>query len=164
MDTLPIPHLRIAITTNSLTDLDTNFAATKQMVFYDVTPKDSQFIDVVHFGKGGKKGVGGGHGAANGQCIMDDVGDESTPTFDPMTERLEALKGSSVLFTLGLSDLAAVRVHGMRIFPVKTERARSIDDVIANVQRLMSGVPPLWMRRVMRRADGELLALDDQEI
>lgn len=161
---MDIPHLRIAITTDSLIQLDSNFAATKQMVFYDVTPKDSQFVDVVHFNKGGKKGVGGGKGGSDGKCIMDDVGDESVGSYDPMQEKLEALKGCSVLFTLGLSDLAAVRVHGMRIFPVKTERARSIDDVIANVQRLMGGVPPLWMRRVMRTASGERLALDDQEI
>jgi nitrogen fixation protein NifX len=158
------PHLRIAITTDSLVNLDSNFAATKQMVFYNVTPDSSEFVDVVHFGKGGKKGVGGGKGGEGGVCIMDDVGDESVGNYDPMQEKLEALKGSSVLFTLGLSDLAAVRVHGMRIFPVKTERARSIDDVLENVQRLMGGVPPLWMRRVMRDAAGDRLALDDQEI
>jgi nitrogen fixation protein NifX len=154
------PHLRIAVTTNSLIQLDANFAAAKQAVFYDVTRDSSEFVDVVHFGKGAKKGLGGGYGAANGRCVMDD--DDGTGR-DPLVERVAALKGCSVLFTLGLSDLAAVRVHAERIFPVKSEKARSIDDVIANVQRLMNGMPPLWLRRVMRDSDGNRLDLDEQE-
>lgn len=161
---MELPHLRIAITTDSLIQLDSHFASAKQVVFYDVTRDGSQFVDVVHFTKGGKKGVGGGKGGADGRCLMEDVGDESTPTYDPLTERVHALKGCSVLFTLGLSDLAAVRVHGERIFPVKSENIRSIDDVIANVQRLLAGIPPLWMRRVMRDGEGNRLPLDDQEI
>ncbi len=69
-----------------------------------------------------------------------------------------------MLFTLGLSDLAAVRVHNLRVFPVKSETRRDIDEVIANVQRLMNTAPPLWLRRVMRDANGNRLALDDQSI
>lgn len=157
------PHLRIAVTTNSLIQLDASFAAAKQVVFYDVTRDASEFVDVVHFGKGAKKGLGGGQGAANGRCVMDDMEDDDGTGRDPLVERVEALNGCSVLFTLGLSDLAAVRVHNARIFPVKSERERSIDDVIANVQRLMNGVPPLWLRRVMRNRDGNRMHLDEQE-
>jgi hypothetical protein len=36
--------------------------------------------------------------------------------------------------------------------------------VIENLQKMMSGVPPLWMRRVMRDAQGNPLPLDEQEI
>jgi len=157
------PHLRIAVTTNSLIQLDASFAAAKQVVFYDVTRDASEFVDVVHFGKGAKKGLGGGQGAANGRCIMDDMEDDDGTGRDPLVERVSALQGCSVLFTLGLSDLAAVRVHAARIFPVKSEKERSIDDVIANVQRLMNGVPPLWLRRVMRNRDGNRMHLDEQE-
>ena len=53
MDT---PHLRIALTTNSLVKVDANFAAAKQVVFYDVDRDGSEFVDVVHFTPGGKKG------------------------------------------------------------------------------------------------------------
>jgi nitrogen fixation protein NifX len=158
------PHLRIAITTDSLIRLDSNFASTKQVVFYDVTRDGSAFVDVVNFTKGAKKGVGGGQGGADGKCIMDDMGDDDGTGRDPLEERVDALTGCSVLFTMGLSDLAAVRVHGRRIFPVKSEVPRDIEEVIGNVQRLMSGVPPLWMRRVMRDASGNRLPLDDQEI
>lgn len=161
MDT---PHLRIAVTTNSLIQCDANFAAAKQVVFYDVARDSSEFVDVVHFRRGGKKGPGAGKGKAGGGCVMDDMEDDDGTGHDPLVERVEALKGASVLFTLGLSDLAAVRVHNEKIFPVKSERVRDIEDVIANVQRMMNGVPPLWLRRVMRDGNGNPMALDDQEI
>ena len=152
------PHLRIAITTNSLIQCDANFAAAKQMVFYDVTPETSEFVDVVHFRRRAKKGPGGGKG-----CVMDDMENDDGKGNDPLVERVDAVQGCSILFTLGLSDLAAVRVHGSKVFPVKSERIRDIDEVIANVQRMM-GAPPLWMRRVMRGPGGGRLPLDEQQI
>jgi hypothetical protein len=159
------PHLRIAVTTNSLIQVDANFAAAKQVVFYDVAKDSSEFVDVIHFGRGGAvKGPGGGRGKQLGTCIMDDMGDDDGTGADPLVDRVDALKGCSVLFTLGLSDLAAFRVHALRIFPVKSATVRDIDEVISNVQRLMKGVPPLWMRRVMRDAEGMRLALDEQEV
>lgn len=147
-------HLRIAITTNSLIDLDANFVAARQMVFYDVSLEASEFVDVVHFSRSGRaqKGPGGGKG-----CVMDDMDDDDGTGFDPMTERVASLAGCSVLFTTGLSDLAAVRVHALKVFPVKAEMVRPIDEVIANVQRMMQGTPPLWLRRVLRDKDGNCL-------
>lgn len=161
MDT---PHLRIALTTNNLLQVDANFAAARQMVIYDVARDSSAFVDVVNFRRGAKKGLGGGQGGVDGRCVMDDMGDDDGSGHDPLVERVEALKGASVLFTLGLSDLAAVRVHNLRVFPVKNECVREIDDVVAQLQRLMNGSPPLWLRRVMRGPDGERLPLDEQEI
>jgi predicted Fe-Mo cluster-binding NifX family protein len=159
------PHLRIAVTTNSLIQVDANFAAAKQVVFYDITKDSSEFVDVIHFGPGGvKKGPGGGRGKENGTCVMDDMEDDDGTGRDPLVDRVDALKGCSVLFTLGLSDLAAFRVHAMKIFPVKSATVRDIDEVIENMQRLMKGVPPLWIRRVMRDGAGLRLALDEQEV
>lgn len=161
MDT---PHLRIAVTTNNLVQVDANFAAAKQVVFYDVSRDGSEFVDVVNFRRGAKKGPGGGRGRDAGCCIMEDMGDDDGTGHDPLVERVDALKGCSVLFTLGLSDLAAVRVHNLQIFPVKNERVRDIDEVIGTVQRLMNATPPLWLRRVMRDAAGNRMPLDAQEI
>ena len=64
---------------------------------------------------------------------------------------------ASILFTLGLSDVAAVRVNELKVFPVKSERVRAIDDVIAQVQTMMAGAQPLWMRRAISRLTGAQL-------
>jgi len=161
---MDVPHLRIAVATNSLVKVDANFAVAKQVVLYDVARDASEFVDVVPFGRGARKGLGGGQGAADGRCVMDEMDDDDGAGGDPLVERVGALEGCSVLFALGLSDLAAVRVHNQRVFPVKSERVRDIDEVIANLQRMMNGVPPLWLRRVMRDGAGKRMALDDQEI
>lgn len=158
------PHLRIAITTNNLVQVDANFAAAKQVVFYDVSRDNTAFVDVVNFKRFAKKGLGGGRGGADGRCVMDDMDDDDGTGRDPLVERVDTLKGCSVLFTLGLSDLAAVRVHNLQIFPVKSECVRDIDEVIGTVQRLMNATPPLWLRRVMRDASGNRMPLDAQEI
>lgn len=155
------PHLRIAVTTNSLLKLDAAFIAAKQVVFYDVTRDSSEFVDVVPFNRLGQKakGPGGGKG-----CSMEEMDDDDGTGRDPLVERVNALKGCSILFTLGLSDLAAVRVHAEKVFPVKSERIREIDDVIDHVQKLLIGRPPLWVRRVMRGPDGQrMMTLDEQE-
>ena len=156
-------HLRVAITTNSLIQVDANFVQARQMVFYDVTGDSADFVDVVHFTRSGKKGPGGGRKAGGG-CVMDDMEDDDGSGVDPMTARVEAAKGSSILFTRGMSDLAAVRLHQMAVYPIKTEQVRAIDDVIANLQRLLGGTPPLWLRRVLRDQAGDRLPLDEQPV
>ena len=64
--------------------------------------------------------------------------------------RIEALRGSSVLFTLAMSDPEAVRVADLGVFPIKLGGARSIYEVLDRLQEMMKGTPPLWLRRVMR--------------
>jgi nitrogen fixation protein NifX len=155
------PHLRIAITTNSLISLDANFVVARQFALYDVSVNDSEFVDVVQFARGGKgKAQGGGKASNGGRCIMDDMENDDGTGYDPLLERVAALEGCGILFTLGLSDLAAVRVHDLKVFPVKSETIRPIDDVIAQVQSMMAGSQPLWMRRALSRRNGT--ALEEQ--
>jgi len=156
-------HLRIAITTNSLLHMDVNFAAAKQMVVYDVDRERSEFVDVVPFLRGAKRGPGGGPDA-DGKCPMMDMEDDDGTGVDPTIERVEALKGCSVLFTMEMSDLAAMRVHQAKVFPVKSYQQRSIDEIIGQLQELLNTSPPLWLRRVMCDAKGVRLPLEDQEL
>jgi nitrogen fixation protein NifX len=154
-------HLRIAVTTNSLVQVDANFVAAKQFALYDVSADAFEFVDVVHFARGGKgKAQGGGKENNGGRCVMDDMEDDDGTGRDPLVERVNALDGCSVLFTLGLSDVAAVRVNELKVFPVKSEKIRAIDDVIAQVQAMMTGSQPLWMRRAISRRSG--VALQEQ--
>ena len=163
MDT---PHVRVAMMTNNLIQVDVPFAAAKRVMIYDVSEEKSEFVDTCYFGYGskrgaeiGKKGPGGGKG-----CQMDEMEGDDGSGFDPLTERVNALVGCSLLFTKGLSDLAAYRVYAEKIFPVNTEQIRDIDDVITQVQKLMQmNTPPLWLRRSMRDVDGTRLVYADAQ-
>ena len=88
-------HVKIAITTNSLTEVDAGFANAGQVVVYDVSAQTSEFLDCIQFRGGArkalapgesKKGPGGGKG-----CAMDDL--TNGVTTDRMTERVDALDG-----------------------------------------------------------------------
>lgn len=141
-----IGHLKIAVTTNDLLQVDANFATTGQIVFYDVSYDEAEFLDCVQFKGGGraagKRGPGGGSG-----CSMGDPNDGAA--VDQVKIRVDALEGCDVLFTLALSDFAAVSVKNMGVFPVKMQHKREIQEVIDNLQRMMKNNPPLWLRKAL---------------
>ncbi len=144
-----VGHLKVAMTTKSLTHVDCAFALAKQIVLYDVTIDGAEFIDVARFsGGGGGGGEGRGRAKNGGGCWMDEV-EGSGNGGDRITPRVEAVADCKVIFTKGLSDLAAVKLRDAGVFPVKLERDREIDEVIVYLQRMMAGNPPLWMRRAL---------------
>lgn len=143
-----IGHLKIALTSNSLTRVDVAFALTRQILFYDVTYDAAEFIDSVRFAAGGTGGgTGQGRAKNGGDCWMMEA--ESSGS-DRITPRVEAVKGCQVLFTKGLSDVAAVKLHDAKVFPVKMESGRDVDEVIGALQKMMNSPhPPLWLRKAL---------------
>lgn len=142
-----IGHIRIALTTNSLTDVDADFASARQMVFYDVSYDTAEFLDAVQFAPGkppssakGGKGPGGGSGCS---------GPGTEEAGDLTDQKIGALDGCAVLFTRRLSDFAAVRVRDAKVFPVKMEAPRAVGDVIEQLQTMMNRNPPLWLRKAL---------------
>lgn len=143
-------HLKVAMTTNNLFQVDADFISAKQLVFYEVNRDSAEFIDVLQFAGGtaaAKEGLTG-FGKNGGACCAQTLDDGKAT--DRVTAMVESLAGSSVLFTTGLSDLQAVRVRDMGVFPVKMERIRDIADVIDRLQLMLNGEPPLWMVRALK--------------
>lgn len=146
---MPEPgHVKIAVTTNSLTHVDVGFTQAQQIVFYDVSRDGYEFVDSMRFAGG----PGGGKGKAGGGCWMKEMETDAGAGADRLTPRIEAVRGCQVVFTKGLSDLAAVRLRDSQVFPVKMETGREIDEVIDYLQRMMQGRPPLWLRKAMGHA------------
>ena len=143
----PSGHIKIAIATNDLLQANVHFANAKQIVFYDVSVDSHEFQDCVQFrggaafANGQTRGPGGGLGCA----MVDQTGGLSG---NAMQERIESVRGCAMLFCKGLTDLHAVNVMNLGVYPVKLEHSRDIAEVIANVQRLIAS-PPLWLRRAL---------------
>ena len=109
-------YLKVALATNDLITVDAPFISARQIVFYGVTGKDTQFLGLHQF-KGGKPketavGDAAVAGAANdpaaggkkGRCC----GSVESAYGGSIEARVGLLSGCSVLFTLGLSDPQAV--------------------------------------------------------
>jgi nitrogen fixation protein NifX len=169
-------HLKVAFTTNSLVHVDAGFADARQVVFYQVTREGASFMDVVNLaapprptladsqtGDAKPGAVTPGKGRNGGCCMAADLAaDAASP--DGLTARVAALAGCSILITRGISDLAAMRVHSADIFPVKTERLHEIDEVLERLRVVLSGRPPLWVRRALRDAQGRAVPLEEQAL
>jgi nitrogen fixation protein NifX len=158
-------HLKVALTTNSLVQVDAGFADARQVVFYRVTRDGATFEDVVKMHGPARKSAGDvkpGFGRNGGACMMAEDLAADAASGDMVSTRVAALAGCSILITRGISDLAAVRVKGADIFPVKTEGTHDIDTVLDRLQTLLNGNPPLWLRRVLRDQHGKAVPLDEQ--
>lgn len=157
-------HIKIAIATNDLLQADGHFTSARQMVFYDVSEHAAEFVDCVQFRRnahlsGATRGPGGGQG-----CAMSDPSDGASSEL--IQERIESVRGCSLLFSRGLSDLHAVQVHRFGVYPVKLERPREIAEVITYTQRMIAR-PPLWLRRALGLTpplDLSALADEDDEL
>jgi nitrogen fixation protein NifX len=165
-------HLRVALTTNSLVHVDAGFADARQVVFYNVTREGATFVDVMPFGGALRKPVANtepgavkpGFGKNGGACMMAEDLASDAASGDLLSTRVQVLAGCSILITRGLSDLAAVRLQEVDVFPVKTERAHEIDSVLDRLQLMLNGRPALWLRRVLRDTHGQLVPLEEQGI
>ncbi len=143
-------HIRVALTTNSLTEVDADFATAKQILFYDVSAEAATFMDAAQFdGRPmGTRGPGGGSGCSNSDPL--DGG-----SAEAMSARFAALDGCGVLFTRRLTDFAAVRIHAGQTFPVKMDIKRDVADVLEQLRLLISTNPPRWLRRKLGMNDAD---------
>ena len=142
-----IGHIKVAIATNDLLQANGHFASAKQLVIYDVSVQAFEFVDCVQFRRqaGGQDAVAKGPGGGLGCSMADPSGGVSS---ELMQERVAAVEGCAMLFCRGLSEVQAVNMQNLAVFPVKLERSREISEVIAKVQALIAR-PPVWLRRAL---------------
>lgn len=146
-------HVKVALTSNSLTEVDADFVGAKQILFYDVSADDAVFLDVKQFEPGrlhGERGPGGGVGCAG-------LDPTDSQTEEIVSAKVDAVRGCGVLFTRQLSDFVAVRIQAGCTFPVKMEVKREIDHVVSQIQLLLRTAPPRWLKkRLVTPVDGIL--------
>ena len=157
-------RLKIALTTNSLTRVDCAFALAKQIVFYNVGRDEAEFIDVVRIGAGEVPSAEHRGKAKNGGVCWMDEAEATGAGGDRIAPRVEAVKGCHMLFTKGLSDLAAVKLRDAGVFSVKMESARDIDDCILYLQKMLKGHPPLFLRKALGYVAPNSLAVPGRDI
>ena len=135
-------HVKVALTSNNLTEVDADFASAKQILIYDVSDQGSTFVDAVQFDgrPAGQRGPGGGVGCAG----LDPLDGSSA---EIMEARYASLRGCGILFTRRMNDFASVRVHEGATFPVKMERKRDVAQVLDQVQQLIRTRPPRWLAK-----------------
>lgn len=143
----PVPHLKAAFATNSLTWVDADFAWARHLVVYDLTPSGAELVEALAYGQRRHAAPVDGIDAAP-TCSGNRT--EGAGASEQMAAKLGLLGERGVLFSTGLSERTAMTLSHAGIFPVVLEQRRPIQDVLTRLQKLMHRDPPLWMCRVLR--------------
>lgn len=123
--------LRVAIATNDMEHLDAHFGSAKKFAVYDVTATEVRFVEAHEFDSVTKQA--GRH---------DDLDDKITP-------KVEALTGCALLFALAIGGPSAAKVVKAGIHPIKRKDPEPIGDVLAQVQTMLKGSPPPFLRKIL---------------
>ncbi|AZB54702.1 nitrogen fixation protein NifX [Cereibacter sphaeroides] len=125
--------LRIAIATNDLETLNAHFGSCRSFALWDVSAKSARFVEAVGFDE--TTDQGGKH---------DDSADRIAP-------KVEALAGCALLFVLAIGGPAAARVVRAGVHPIKRKEPEPISAIVAQVQDMLNGNVPPFLRKVLGR-------------
>ncbi len=123
--------LRIAIATNDLETLDAHFGSAKKFAVYDVWTSDARFIAAHEFENVTKQA--GKH---------DDQDDKITP-------KVEALSDCAILFALAVGGPSAAKLVRAGVHPIKRKAPEPVEDILAQVQEMLKGTPPPFLRKIL---------------
>ncbi|SFC19213.1 nitrogen fixation protein NifX [Tropicimonas isoalkanivorans] len=137
--------LRVAIATNDLESLNAHFGSAKKFAIYDVTSGDASFVEAIAFDD--VTAQLGKH---------DDIDDKITP-------KVEALGGCALLFALAIGGPSAAKVVKAGIHPIKRKDPEPISAVLEQVQTMLQGTPPPFLRKILGRTGTPSFMDDDYE-
>ncbi|MBB93976.1 MAG: nitrogen fixation protein NifX [Rhodobacteraceae bacterium] len=123
--------LRVAIATNDMENLNAHFGSAKKFAVYEVWKTGARFIAAHEFDNVTKQA--GKH---------DDQDDKITP-------KVEALDGCALLFALAIGGPSAAKVVKAGIHPIKRKDAEPIEAVLEQVQGMLNGTPPPFLRKIL---------------
>lgn len=123
--------LRVAIATNDLESLNAHFGSAKKFAVYEVWKSGARFVEAHEFDN---------FTAEKGK--HDDQDDRITP-------KVEALSGCALLFALAIGGPSAAKVVRAGIHPIKRKEPEPITAVLEQVQVMLNGTPPPFLRKVL---------------
>ncbi len=137
--------LRVAIATNDMEHLNAHFGSARKFAVYEVWKTGARFIAAHEFDNVTKQK--GKH---------DDQDDKITP-------KVEALEGCALLFALAIGGPSAAKVVKAGIHPIKRKVAEPIEVVLEQVQEMLNGTPPPFLRKILGTYTKPDFMDDDEE-
>ncbi|MCE6958205.1 nitrogen fixation protein NifX [Cereibacter sphaeroides] len=125
--------LRIAIATNDLEHLDAHFGSCRSFAIWEVSARSARFVEAVEFD------------------ATTDQGGKHDDSADRITPKVEALTGCALLFVLAIGGPAAAKVVRAGVHPIKRKDPEPIAAVIGQVQTMLNGNIPPFLRKVLGR-------------
>ena len=134
--------MKVAFTTEDGVHVDSHFGWAKQIAIFDVYPDTFRFLSNVEFA---------------GDLKEDGSEDKILP-------KLEAIADCAILYVSAIGGSAAARVIAKNIHPVKVAETAVIDDILVQLQKVLSGTPPPWLRKALHKGQKRELNFEDEVI
>ncbi|MFP4333145.1 MAG: nitrogen fixation protein NifX [Campylobacterales bacterium] len=117
--------MKVAFATKDLENINEHFGWAKQFAIYDVNKDGYKISEIVK----------------TDEAIDDEEG--------KIKNRIEAIKGSSILYCEAIGPTAAAKVIHSKIHPIKVTEPKSIDEAAKELVKMLNGNPPPWIKRIV---------------
>lgn len=121
--------MKVAFATEDMKRVDAHFGWARNIMVYELEA-DNYLLVKTHVFEG----------------TLEQDGNE-----DKVTKKLETLKDCAIVYVADIGGPAAARVVANKIHPVKAKNLEFIDDLIKEIQKVMKGTPPPWLRKAMMK-------------
>ncbi len=134
--------MKVAFATEDGQHVNAHFGWAKKIAIYDINLDDCRFVNCVEF-------VGN----------LEEDGNE-----DKLAPKLEAIKDCAILYVAAIGGSAAARVVAKNVHPIKVAETQAIDDSLQQLQKVLNGNPPPWIRKALNKGKERTLDFEDEVI
>jgi len=134
--------MKIAFATEDGKHINAHFGWAKKIAIYEVSPEHCCFDHNVEFGGN-----------------LEEDGNE-----DKLGPKLDAIKDCAILYVAAIGGSRAARVVAKNVHPVKVAETQAIEDTLQQLQKVLSGNPPPWLRKALNKGRDRDIDFEDEVI
>jgi nitrogen fixation protein NifX len=134
--------MKVAFTTEDGEHVNAHFGWAKKIVIYEIDAESCRIADSIEF-------IGN----------LEEDGNE-----DKIGPKLEAIKDCAILYVAAIGGSAAARVVAKNVHPVKVAETQAIADSLQQLQKVLSGNPPPWLRKALNKGRERTIDFEDEVI
>jgi nitrogen fixation protein NifX len=134
--------MKIAFATEDGKHVNAHFGWAKRIAIYEVSAEHCRFDHNVEF-----------------SGTLEEDGNE-----DKLGPKLEAIKDCAILYVAAIGGSGAARVVAKNVHPVKVAETQPIEDTLQQLQKVLSGNPPPWLRKALNKDRDRDIDFEDEVI
>ena len=83
---------------------------------------------------------------------------------DKLGPKLEAIQDCAILYVAAIGGSGAARVVAKNVHPIKVAETQAIEDSLQQLQKVLSGNPPPWIRKALNKGRNARIDFEDEVI
>jgi len=121
--------IKIAFASKDNVYVNQHFGWCDTFFIYEITPTDSKFLQEI------------------------DASQKQESEIDKLNYKIACLEESDIVYVLQLGPKASAMVKSAGVYPMQSSgETQKIEEIITALQKMMSGSTPLWLKRIMMKA------------